>query len=340
MLACDAVSLTLERAMQPPIKPTLLVTRRLPPNVMARARRDYALVGPEPEELPWPREVLTAALALARPEAVLCAPGDTLDAETVAALPASTRILASFSAGVDHIDLDAAKQRGLVVTNTPDVLVEATAELTLALILAAARRMGEGERLVRSGGWRGWTPTQLLGLRVSGKRLGILGMGRIGRALARMARGLVMEVHYHNRRRLDPALEEGAIFHATGEAMLGAIDILALTAPGSEALRHWLSAERIALLPRGAIVVNTGRGSLVDDAALIAALRSGQVAYAGLDVYEGEPALHRGYIELSNVVLLPHLGSATAETRDAMGFRALDNVDAVFAGRTPPDRVV
>ncbi|MCS6854939.1 MAG: D-glycerate dehydrogenase [Elioraea sp.] len=325
--------------MPPPAKAALLLTRRLPPAVMARARRDYAPVGPEAEDLPWPRETLAAALAQARPEAVLCAPGDAFDAAMIAAMPASVRILATFSAGTDHIDLDAARARGLVVTNTPDVLTEATAELTLALILAAARRLGEGERLVRSGAWQGWTPTQLLGLRVSGKRLGILGMGRIGRALARMARGLRMEVHYHNRRRLDPALEEGAVFHAEAETMLAAIDILALTAPGSGALKGWLNGERIALLPRGAIVVNTGRGSLVDDAALIAALRSGHLAYAGLDVYDGEPALHPGYLELSNVVLMPHLGSATVETRDAMGFRALDNLDAFFAGRDPPDRV-
>lgn len=325
--------------MQPQAKPTLLLTRRLPPNVMARARRGYALVGPEPADLPWPRERLVAAVAEASPQAVLCAPGDRFDAPMIVAMPPSVRILATFSAGTDHIDLEAARARGLVITNTPDVLTEATAELTLALILAAARRLGEGERLVRAGAWQGWTPTQLLGLRVSGKRLGILGMGRIGRALARMARGLRMEVHYHNRRRLDPALEEGAIFHAEAETMLVAIDILALTAPGSEALRHWLNAERIALLPRGAVVVNTGRGSLVDDAALIAALRSGQVAYAGLDVYDGEPRLHPGYLELPNVVLLPHLGSATVETRDAMGFRALDNLDAFFAGADPPDRV-
>ncbi|MDW8444804.1 MAG: NAD(P)-dependent oxidoreductase [Acetobacteraceae bacterium] len=261
--------------MPPPAKAALLLTRRLPPAVMARARRDYAPVGPEAEDLPWPRETLAAALAQARPEAVLCAPGDAFDAAMIAAMPASVRILATFSAGTDHIDLDAARARGLVVTNTPDVLTEATAELTLALILAAARRLGEGERLVRSGAWQGWTPTQLLGLRVSGKRLGILGMGRIGRALARMARGLRMEVHYHNRRRLDPALEEGAVFHAEAETMLAAIDILALTAPGSGALKGWLNRERIALLPRGAIVVNTGRGSLVDDAALIAALAIG-----------------------------------------------------------------
>ncbi|MFQ3623340.1 MAG: D-glycerate dehydrogenase, partial [Acetobacteraceae bacterium] len=260
-------------------------------------------------------------------------------AATIARLPPGVRIIATFSAGVDHIDLEAARARGIVVTNTPDVLTEATAELTMGLILAAARRFGEGERLVRSGGWRGWTPTQLLGLQVSGKRLGILGMGRIGRALARMARGFRLEVHYHNRTRLDPALEEGATYHAEPEAMLPRIDILALTAPGGAALRRWLNAERIALLPRGAVVVNTGRGALVDDEALIAALRTGHVAFAGLDVYDGEPNLDPGYLDCPNAVLLPHLGSATEETRNRMGFRALDNLDAFFAGKAPPDRV-
>jgi lactate dehydrogenase-like 2-hydroxyacid dehydrogenase len=323
--------------MRPARKPALLPTRVFPRDVMARARRDYAVLAENPEDT-----VLTADELVRRAEgaeAILCAAGDPLRAETIARLPATLRVIATYSVGLDHIDVAAAKARGIVVTNTPDVLTEATAETTMLLILAAARRAGEGERLVRSGQWQGWAPTQLLGMQVTGKKLGILGMGRIGRAVARMARGFLMEVHYHNRSRLEPALEEGATWHSDPASMLTAIDILALTAPGGESLRGWLNAERIALLRQGAVVVNTGRGSLVDDAALIAALKTGHVACAGLDVYENEPRLDPGYLACENAVLLPHLGSSTVETRNAMGFRALDNLDAVFAGREPPDRV-
>lgn len=291
-----------------------------------------------------PEDAVLAADELVRraegAEAILCAAGDPLNAGTIARLPASVRAIATFSVGLDHIDLAAARARGIAVTNTPDVLTEATAELTMLLILAAARRAGEGERLVRSGRWTGWAPTQLLGLQVSGKRLGILGMGRIGRAVARMARGFRMEIHYHNRSRLAAELEDGAVYHSDPASMLTAIDILALTAPGGEGLRGWLNAERIALLRPGAVVVNSGRGSLVDDPALIAALKTGHVAFAGLDVYENEPHLDPGYLDCENAVLLPHLGSSTVEARNAMGFRALDNLDAVFAGREPPDQVV
>lgn len=323
--------------MRPAAKPALLPTRAFPRDVMARARRDYTVLAENAEDV-----VLSAGELVRRAEgaeAILCAAGDPLDGETIARLPASLRAIATFSVGLDHIDVDAARSRGIVVTNTPDVLTEATAELTMLLILAAARRAGEGERLVRSGRWQGWAPTQLLGMQVSGKRLGILGMGRIGRAVARMARGFLMEVHYHNRSRLPAELEDGATYHSDPAALLTAIDILALTAPGGEGLRSWLNAERIALLRRGAVVVNTGRGSLVDDAALIAALKTGHVAFAGLDVYENEPRLDPGYLDCPNAFLLPHLGSATVEARNAMGFRALDNLDAVFAGREPPDRV-
>jgi lactate dehydrogenase-like 2-hydroxyacid dehydrogenase len=209
----------------------------------------------------------------------------------------------------------------------------------MLLVLAAARREGEGERLVRSGQWQGWAPTQLLGTQVSGKRLGIFGMGRIGRELARMARAFDMQVHYRDQARLPAELEQGAIFHDSDESFLPGCEVLSLNAPGGESTYHWLNAERIALLPRGAVVVNAARGALVDDAALIAALQSGQVSYGGLDVYDGEPMVNPGYLGLQIVVLLPHLGSATVETRNAMGFLALDGIDAVLAGRTPPNVV-
>ena len=317
-------------------KPVLLVTRRLPPGIEARAARDYdARLNPTDT----PRTAADLLRLTEGADALLSCPADRLDAATIAALPASLRVLGTFSVGTDHIDLDAARARRLPVVNTPDVLSVATAELSFLLILAAARRAGEGERLVRSGRWTGWCPTQLMGTLVSGKRLGIFGMGRIGRELARMAAAFAMQVHYRNQARLPPELEGGAIWHDNDASFLAACDVLSLNAPGGAPTRKWLNADRIALLPRGAVVANAARGTLVDDEALIAALRSGQVACAGLDVYDGEPAVHPGYRSLENVVLLPHLGSATAETRDAMGHLALDGIDAVLAGQDPNNLV-
>jgi lactate dehydrogenase-like 2-hydroxyacid dehydrogenase len=314
-------------------RPTLLITRRLPPAVEARARRDYA-VRQRAEDDPVSADALVAMAEGA--EGILCAPGDPLGADTIARLPGSVRILATFSVGTDHIAIPAARARGILVANTPEVLSVATAEIAMLLILMAARRASEGERLLREGRWTGWAPTQLMGVTLAGKRLGILGMGRIGRELARMARGFGMEIHYRNRARLPPDQEAGAAFHATDEAFLRATDVLSMHIPGGEATRKWLNAERIALLPKGAIVVNTGRGGTVDDAALVAALQSGHIRAAGLDVYDGEPSLFPGYLSAPNVALLPHLGSATIETRDAMGFRALDNLDAVLQHGAPP----
>ncbi len=317
-------------------KPVLLVTRKLPPAVQARAARDYRAILNTDDVPTTPASILAAAEGA---DAIVCCSADRLDATVIAALPASVRVIGTFSVGTDHIDLPAAAARGIAVCNTPDVLSEATAELTMLLILAAARRAGEGERMVRAGGWTGWSPTQLLGTQVSGKRLGIFGMGRIGQCLARMARGFRMQVHYRNRGRLSPDLEDGAFYHEDDASFLAVCDVLSLNAPGGAGTASWLNAERIEMLPQGAIVANAARGTLVDDAALIAALKSGRIAYAGLDVFRGEPALDPGYLGLENVVLLPHLGSATTETRDAMGHLALDGVDAVLAGRAPPNLV-
>jgi len=272
-------------------------------------------------------------------DAILTCPGDNFDAALIAALPASVKVIATFSVGFDHIDIAAAAKRGIVVCNTPDVLSVTTAETALLLILAAARRAGEGERLVRSGEWQGWAPTQLLGVGVVGRRLGIFGMGRIGRELARLARGIGMTIHYRDVTRLPPELEDAANFHDSDASFLAACDVLSLNAPGGDGTYHWLNAERIALLPRGAVVVNAARGTLVDDEALIAALRGGHIGAAGLDVFEGEPRLNLGYLDLENVVLLPHLGSATIATRDAMGLLALDGIAAVLAGDQPANRV-
>lgn len=319
------------------VKPVLLVTRRLPQAVEARAMRDYdARLNPEDE----PRTAADIVRLAQGASAILCSPAERVDDETIAALPDSVRVIATFSVGYDHVAIEAAKARGIAVCNTPEVLSVATAETVMLLILAAARRAGEGERLVRSGRWEGWAPTQLLGTQVSGRRLGIFGMGRIGREVARMARAFGMQVHYRDQARLPPELEQGATFHDDDDRFLSVCDVLSLNAPGGESTRHWLDAERIARLPKGAVVVNAARGTLIDDAALIAALRSGQVGYAGLDVYDGEPKLHPDYLALENVVLLPHLGSATTETRQDMGFLALDGIDAVLAGRKPDNLVV
>ena len=311
-----------------PRKPTLYVTRRLPPAVEARAARDYdARLNPT-DHPPTPEQILSNAQGA---DALLCCPAERLDAALITALPPSIRVIGTFSVGTDHIALDAAQARGIPVVNTPDVLSIATAECAMLLILAAARRAGEGERLVRAGRWTGWTPTQLLGQGVSGRRLGIFGMGRIGRELSRMAQAFGMAVHYRNRTQLPPDQEAGATFHPTDETFLPLCDILSLHAPGGPATRHWLNPARIAQLPHGAIIANTGRGTLVDDAALIAALQTGRVAAAGLDVYDGEPRVNPGLLALENVVLLPHLGSATVETRDAMGMKVLDGIDLVIA---------
>jgi len=315
---------------------TLLVSRRLPPMVEQRAADNYD-ARLNTDDVPYAAERL---LALAEgADALLVCPGNTIDAALLGKLPSRVKIVATYSVGYDHIDVKAAAERGIVVTNTPDVLTDATADAAILLMLAAARRAGEGERLVRAGQWDGWKPTQLLGTHITGKRLGILGMGRIGQAVARRARGFGMTIHYSDIRRLSPEQEQGAVFHADPDALLGQVDVLSLHMPGGAETARFLNAARLAKLPKGAVVVNAARGTLVDDEALIAALRSGHIAAAGLDVYANEPKLHPGYRALDNAFLLPHLGSATVETRNAMGFRALDNLDAFFAGKTPPDKV-
>lgn len=323
-------------------KPVLLVTRKLPEAIERRALASFEALLNHADE-PWFRDGAEIArrAGAARAAGVLCAAGDPMGAATIAALPGTVRAIATFSVGTDHIDLAAARARGIVVTNTPEVLSFATAECAMTLMLMAARRAGEGERMVRARRWEGWSPTQLLGVTLEGKALGILGMGRIGRELAAMARGFRMRIHYRDLRRLPPELERGAIFHADDASFLGAIDVLSMHVPGGEATRKWLNAERLAMMRPGSLVVNTGRGGSVDDAALAAALASGHIRAAGLDVYDGEPRIHEAYFGLENVVLLPHLGSATIETRDAMGHRALDNLEAVLVrGEAPLHPVV
>ncbi len=318
------------------MKPVVLVTRKLPDAVEDRLRRDY-----QPRLNPDDRLYSGAELIerAAGADAIVPCHTERLSAEVIARLPDSIRIIANFSVGFDHVDLEAAKGRAIVVTNTPEVLSDATAELTIMLMLGAARRASEGEHLVRTRTWRDWSPSFMVGTQVTGKRLGIVGLGRVGRVTARRARGFDMEIHYHDLHRLPPDQEEGAIFHPTPEDLLPHCDFLAFHCVATPQTRKMLNAERIALLPDGAIIVNASRGAVIDDEALIGALKSGKVAAAGLDVYNNEPDIHPGYRELPNTFLMPHIGSATKETRDGMGFRALDNLDAFFAGREPGDRV-
>ncbi len=312
------------------------MTRRLPPPVEARLLRSFDATLNETDQPytrdDWQRHGRNA-------DAVLCTPADLVSREIIADLAPTVRIIATFSVGYNHIDLNAAAQGGIVVTNTPDVLTDATADIAMLLLLGAARRAAEGEALMRQRAWRGWAPTQLLGTHLGGKSLGIVGFGRIGRAVARRAVAFQMEVHYlggHEKR----ATGVEARWHASEATFWPVCQFLSLHLPATAATKAFLNAARIASLPAGAIVVNTARGDIVDDDALIAALRSGQVAAAGLDVFAGEPNFRPEYAGLPNTFLLPHLGSATLETRCAMGFRALDNLEAFFAGRDPVDRVL
>jgi lactate dehydrogenase-like 2-hydroxyacid dehydrogenase len=318
------------------MKPVVLVTRKLPDAVEDRLRRDYDPILNPQDALYSSDEIIERAKGA---DAILPCHTEQFTADVIARLPESVRVIANNSVGYDHVDTEAAIARGLVVTNTPDVLSDATAELTMMLMLGAARRASEGERLVRTREWKDWSPSFMVGTQVTGKRLGIVGMGRVGRVVARRARGFEMQIHYHNRQRLAPELEQGAVYHSTLEELMPHCDFLALHCVASPATTGLLNAARIALLPDGAIVVNASRGVVVDDDALIAALKSGKLTAAGLDVYNNEPDIRPEYRQLSNVFLMPHIGSATKETRDAMGFRALDNLDAVFAGREPRDRV-
>lgn len=316
--------------------PVVVVGRKLPEAVEARLARDYRPTFNDADRV-YAADELVALCAEA--DAIVSAHSEHMSADVVARLPDRFKIIANYSVGVDHVDLKAAKERGIVVTNTPDVLSDATAEIAMLCMLGAARRASEGDRLIRSGGWKSWSPAFMVGTQVTGKRFGVIGMGRVGLVAAQRARGFDMEIHYYNRRRLDPAQEQGAIYHDSVEDLLPHCDVLSLHCPTTPETTNLMNAERLALLPDGAILVNTARGAIVDEQALMDALRSGTLAAAGLDVFKGEPNIDPAFFEIENTFLLPHVGSATKETRDAMGFRALDNLDAFFAGRAPRDRV-
>ncbi len=270
---------------------------------------------------------------------IVSATKDRLDADVIAALPACVRVIATYSIGHEHIDLTAATARGIAVFATPDVLTDACAEVGMLLLLGAARRVTESIDLIRSGGWTGWSPTQLNGVTLAGKRLCIIGMGRIGRAIALRAKSFGMAIHYTNRSRLDASLEDGATFHADPEALLRATEFLLLACPATPETTGFLDARRLALMPRGAIVTNVGRGALVVDDDLIAALASGHIAAAGLDVFSGEPEIHPGYFAPRNVFMLPHIGSSTIEARVAMGQLLVDGMRDFAQGRKVSNRI-
>ncbi|EFH10234.1 2-hydroxyacid dehydrogenase [Pseudoroseomonas cervicalis] len=320
-----------------PTRPRLVSVRRLPPAIAARIRQEYDAIQAEAHDLT--QEQALAALRQSGAQALLVSSSFRMDAAFIAALPPEVRIAATCSVGFDHVDVAAAQARGLIVTNTPDVLTGCTADLAFALLLAAARRLPEADRVLREDRWGPRGMGDFLGVRVWGKTLGIIGMGRIGRAVARRARGFDMRVLYHDVAALPPALEEGAHHVAQLEEMLPRCDMVSLHCPLLPATRHILNRETLALLPRGAVVVNAARGGLVEEDALIAALQSGQLAAAGLDVFEGEPRFDKRLAGLPNVALAPHIGSGTVETRDAMGHRSLDNIAAVLAGRPPLDPI-
>ena len=317
------------------LRPRLLVTRRLPQPVEDHFRAHYE-VTLNAGDVPMERAALVAAMT--RYDAICPTITDRFDAEILGTPGATVKILANFGAGHEHIDLGAAKRAGIAVTNTPDVLTDATADLAILLMLMATRRAGEGERELRAGKWTGWRPTHMIGQGLSGKVLGLVGYGRIARATAKRARnGFGMRIAYHGRREATDA--EGAEFHPTLASLMAAADVLSLHVPGGAETRHMIDAAALAAAKPGQVIVNTARGSAIDEEALAAALAEGRVAAAGLDVYEREPLVHPALLVLENVVLLPHLGSATIETRTAMGMRAAANLEAFFEGREPSDRV-
>ncbi|MGD1879567.1 MAG: 2-hydroxyacid dehydrogenase [Kiloniellaceae bacterium] len=323
----------------PQKKVRVIVTRRLPDAVETRMMElfDCRL---NIEDKPMNQAQLIEAAKEA--EVLVPTVTDRIDSSVLSQAGPQLKLIASFGTGVDHIDLKTARQRGITVTNTPGVLTEDTADMTMALILSVPRRLAEGERLVRAGDWQGWAPTGWLGHRVNGKRLGIIGMGRIGSAVARRARGCGMSIHYHNRRRVHPSVEEEleATYWESLDQMLSRMDIISVNCPHTPATFHLLSARRLKLLREEAYIVNTSRGEVVDENALTRALEAGELAGAGLDVFEHEPAVNPKLIRLDNVVLLPHMGSATIEGRIAMGEKVIISIKTFVDGHTPPDRVL
>lgn len=320
-------------------RPKVVITRALPQAVERRMAElfdcifntsDTALTG---EQL---------AAAMADCDVLVPTITDDIDAMLIARAGDRLKLIANFGVGVDHLDLRAARARGIVVTNTPGALTEDTADMAMALILSVPRRLAEGEKLVRAGGWTGWRPTGMLGHRINGKALGIIGMGRIGQAIARRALGFNLAIHYHNRHRLPASVEAEcrATWHERLDDMLPAVDILTINCPHTPETHAMIDARRLGLMRRDAYLVNAARGEIIDEPALVAALEAGTIAGAGLDVYADEPHIDPRLVALDNVVLLPHMGSATFEGREAMGDRVIANIRMWADGHRPPDLVL
>ncbi|NOZ67624.1 MAG: D-glycerate dehydrogenase [Alphaproteobacteria bacterium] len=320
-------------------KPLVIVTRKLPDIIETRMMElfnvrlnldDHAFSAAEMAEAVKEAEVLVPTVT------------DRLDARILAQSSPDLKLIANYGAGVDHIDLASARQRGITVTNTPGVLTEDTADMTLALMLAVPRRLIEGERLLQSGEWAGWAPTGIQGSRIWGKRLGIIGMGRIGQAVARRAKAFGLSIHYHNRHRTSSDIEEEleATYWESLDQMLARMDIISVNCPHTPATYHLLSARRLKLMQKHAFIINTSRGEVIDENALIRMLAAGELAGAGLDVFENEPAVNPKLLDMPSVVALPHMGSATTEGRNDMGEKVLINIKTFTDGHNPPDRVL
>jgi glyoxylate reductase len=320
-------------------RPFVIVTRKLPDPIETRMMELFAC-RLNLDDKPLDKAELIEAVGSA--EVLVPTVTDRIDGEVLAAGGPALKLIASFGTGVDHVDLAAAQQRGIIVTNTPGVLTEDTADMTMALILAVSRRLAEGERLIRSGGWTGWGPTSMLGHRIWGKRLGIIGMGRIGTALARRAKGFGISIHYHNRRPVPEDVETAleATYWQSLDQMLAHMDIVSINCPHTPATYHLLSAPRLRRLQPHSILVNTARGEIVDEEELLRLLELRGIGGAGLDVFEHEPAVDSRLRALDNVVLLPHMSSATIEGRIAMGERVIINIKTFVDGHRPPDRVI
>ena len=320
-------------------KPLVVITRKLPDAIETRLMELFD-VRLNVDDKAMSEAELTKAVKTA--DVLVPTITDTIDAKLIAVAGKKLKLIANYGTGVDHIDLAAVREKGITVTNTPDVLTEDTADMTMALILAVPRRLVEGERIVRSGDWSGWSPTWMLGHRIFGKRLGIIGMGRIGQAVARRARGFGLSIHYHNRNRVHEEIENEleATYWESLDQMLAHMDFVSVNCPHTPATYHLLSARRLKLLQPHAVIVNTARGEVIDENALTQVLQSGDIAGAGLDVFEHAPAVNPKLLALDNVVLLPHMGSATFEGRGDMGEKVVINIQTFVDDHTPPDRVI